>query len=210
MTEPDQRPSSNRKVRLREAAAVAELVTRDMQERFAAEVPQYGLYTYHLDKALPGRHTRTLYNDLTRQDAGILAQARTNHCHPNSYRARIGIQEHQGCQCGEAAKTVKHVMLTCPQWITRRQTLREEAGSRWGDVSFLLGGWSDRCVTGTNRTIDGPKDKWKPPMSTVRASIQFLKSTGRMQARVEGQLLDGEALVVESSLLTQSPAEQSS
>jgi len=51
--------------------------------------------------------------------------------------------------------------------------LREAAGDRWGDASYLLGGWSGRKDARTGKLVDGPRESWKPDLKVVRASIRF-------------------------------------
>ena len=127
-----------------------------------ADVPrtpsEWGGYTYSIDKALPGRHTLRLYGALTREDAGILAQARTGHTHLREYLARTHQIESALCECGRGVESVKHVLLQCSLWTSQRDRLREAAGDRWGDVSFLLGGKSRKTNPQSGEPIDG--DKW--------------------------------------------------
>lgn len=138
-----------------------------------------GKYTRDLDRALPGRHTRTLYDQLTRPKATILSQMRTGKCKLKSYLYAIQAEDSDLCECGQK-ETVKHVLLDCRQWGVERQELKAavEDKSRWGDVPYLLGGWSGRKDT-RGRYIDGEASKWKPNMRTVRATIDFAEKTGR-------------------------------
>jgi len=53
---------------------------------------------------------------------------------------------------------------------------------RWGDLSYLLGGWSGRTNPSNGTLLDGLKEKWAANMRVVKASIEFLKQTNRMQA----------------------------
>lgn len=46
-----------------------------------------------------------------------------------------------------------------------------KAGPRWGDMSFLLGGWNGWEDRQTGKPIDGPKEKWKPNLAIVKAAI---------------------------------------
>lgn len=80
-------------------------------------------------------------------------------------------------------ESVKHVILHCPTWASQRQQLKEVAGDRWGDVSFLLGGKSRKVDTKTGKPVDG--DGWRPNLVVVRATIAFLKSTGRFAAHAQ-------------------------
>jgi hypothetical protein len=73
---------------------------------------------------------------------------------------------------------VTHVLLYCRMWDNRRTQLRESAGERWGDVSFLLGGKSNRKERKTGKVIDDTPKKWRPDLEIVRETIRFLKHTG--------------------------------
>jgi hypothetical protein len=48
-----------------------------------------GGYSKRLDKALPGKHTRTLYDALKRRESDILVQLRTGMARVNRYLHRI-------------------------------------------------------------------------------------------------------------------------
>ena len=145
-----------------------------------------GRYTYKLDAALPGKHVLKLYGMLSREEASILAQARTGHARVNAYLARIKAVEDSKCECGAGAETVGHVLLWCERWNHLRDGFKERAGQRWGDISYLLGGRSSRRHPTTRRFIDEP-EKWRPDCKMVWETVQFLKATGRFQARPPGE-----------------------
>jgi len=67
-----------------------------------------------------------------------------------------------------------------PRWETKREPLRKAAGTRWGDVPYLLGG---RCVqvTPNGQPLDGPADSWAPDIEIVKKTIKFTLSTGRLR-----------------------------
>lgn len=77
---------------------------------------------------------------LSREEASILAQARTGHARLDSYLARIKIIEDAKCSCGDGDETVSHALLWCKRWSHLRERLIEKAGQRRGDISYLLGG----------------------------------------------------------------------
>jgi len=132
-----------------------------------------GRFTRLLDKALPGRHVRLLYDSLTRHEAATLSQLRTSRCRLNSYLFRINIAPSASCACGEE-ETVQHFIFTCPLWASARALLRTAIEpTRWGDLPYLLGGW-------TNATLDGEKGFWTPNMTAVRATIAFAIETTRL------------------------------
>ena len=183
MTSIGKKPTSDLGRLVREHCAVSKLLRKAVEADKPEATPTWGRYTYAIDSALPGKHTLRLYGPLSREDAGILAQARTGHTHLNEYRARIKQADSALCDCNGGVESVKHVILQCPTWTIARQRLREAAGDRWGDVSFLLGGKSRKSDPMTGMPIDG--DKWKPDMNVVRETITFLKSTGRFSAQMQ-------------------------
>jgi hypothetical protein len=69
---------------------------------------------------------------------------------------------------------VLHVLLRCERYTEARKTLREAASDRWGDASYLLGGWRGFKDVMTGKFGDGPRESWKPNLKVVEASIRFL------------------------------------
>ena len=136
-----------------------------------------GKFLQRVDKALPGKHTKKLYNSLNRADAAILAQLRTNISRLNTYLHRIKVAETDRCDCG-ALETVQHFLFLCPRWRQQRQGMKAAHGSRYCNISYALGGYSDHKENG--RIVDGEKDKWKPDWNAVKATIEFAKATGRL------------------------------
>jgi len=60
--------------------------------------------------------------------------------------------------------------------------MKEVAGRRWGDLSYLLGGYSMKRELRTGKPVDGPMEKWTPNLEMVKSTIQFLQQTTRMGA----------------------------
>lgn len=174
-------PNVDPKRRVREQLEVYRLLQTAVKADIPTDTSRWGKYTYSLDSAAPGKHTLMLYGALTREDAGILAQARTGHTHLRDYLARTRQIASPICECGGGVESVKHVILHCPVWASQRQQLKEVAGDRWSDVSFLLGGKSRRRDLRTGKPVDG--DGWRPNLAVLRATIAFLKSTGRFAAQ---------------------------
>jgi ribonuclease HI len=137
-------------------------------------------YTWKLDKAWSGKHTLRLYGALSSDEASILVQARTEHCGLNACLFRKKLADSPACGCGRGNETVLHVLLRCDLYAEARKALREAAGDRWGDASYLLGGWSGRKDARTGKLVDGPRESWKPDLRVVKASIRFLYQTGRL------------------------------
>lgn len=133
-----------------------------------------------LDNAVPGMHTKTLYDHLTRPKAATLAQMRTGGCGLGAYLHKSGPETSDLCEECEQKETVKYVLLDCKKWRMERQKLREtmKGKSRWGDLPYLLGGCSGRKDP-AGRWIDGEATTWKPELAVVRATIDFAMRIGR-------------------------------
>jgi ribonuclease HI len=137
-------------------------------------------FSKHTDQALPGKHTKALYNTINKNDASILAQLRTGKCRLNHYLYRINAVESDICECGRHAETVKHFLFQCPRWEEKRNKMRSTFPHRFGDLSFWIGGWSNQQDQ-NGRYIDGPKSRWKPNLLAVKLTIEFTKETKRLE-----------------------------
>ena len=133
-----------------------------------------GKYSRDVDSALPGKHTKEIYDTLSKKEAGILAQLRTGMARLNGYLHRIGVSDTEQCDCGAAKETVKHFLFRCARWDHLRARLLQQLGTRIGDISFCLGGRSQ------NLELD--PSPWKPNMNAVRATIRYAMDTGRLLA----------------------------
>jgi hypothetical protein len=47
---------------------------------------------------------------------------------------------------------------------------------------LLLGGWGTKKDS-KGQLVDGPRDKWKPDLKVVKATIRFFEQTGRLTYR---------------------------
>lgn len=168
--------------RVRELSGVLRLVKAERVKRLHTNEDDVRAkyYTWKMDKAWSGKHTLRLYGALTSDEASILVQARTEHCGLNACLFRKKLADSPACECGRGDETVLHVLLHCDRYAEARNVLREAAGDRWGDASYLLGGWSGRKDARTGKLLDGPRESWKPDLRVVRASIRFLYQTGRL------------------------------
>lgn len=139
-----------------------------------------GRYTKQVDQALPGIHTRKVYDNLNRDEAQILVQLRTGENRLNKALHGIKAVDSDSCERCHRPETVRQFLVECPRWAAQQQQQQhlQATTDRWVDVSFLLGGW-------TNEWIDGPLGKRKPNMAAVRATISFAKATGRLDAKRE-------------------------
>lgn len=127
-----------------------------------------GKFSKKIGAALPGSHTREIYEEWSWRERSALAQLRTDMAKLNSYLHRIKAVNSEQCACGHARETVEHFLFECPQWDEQRKELRASTSTGWNDLSLRLGGKS---------ASDGAK--WKPHMGAVRATIRFTLATGR-------------------------------
>ncbi|KAJ6439086.1 reverse transcriptase [Purpureocillium lavendulum] len=128
-----------------------------------------GKYSKRIDKALPGSHTRALYNSLNRKESDVLAQLRTGMVRLNSYLLKIGAAESALCDCGQATETAEHFLFRCKKWAEQREILFTCSRTKIGNLSFFLGG-----------KAASDDDKWEPDLRAVRATIRFAIATKRL------------------------------
>ncbi|KAI3001542.1 hypothetical protein CBS147482_6867 [Aspergillus niger] len=128
-----------------------------------------GRHVKRVDAALPGKHTRQLYDGLSWKEATVLAQLRTGMARLNGYLYRINVAQTDQCACGQARETVEHFLFRCRKWTTQRIALLQRTRTQRGNLSLCLGGKS-------------PSDdqQWTPNLEAVRASIRFAIATGRL------------------------------
>ncbi|KAL6411757.1 Endonuclease/exonuclease/phosphatase [Ilyonectria robusta] len=87
------------------------------QQRQCGRLPEgVGQYSKRIDKALPGKHTRALYDSLKRKESDVIAQLRTGMIRLNIYLHRIGVAESDICKYGQAAEMVKHFLFRYKKW----------------------------------------------------------------------------------------------
>jgi hypothetical protein len=89
------------------------------------------------------------------------------------------------CRGGIDDGTVRHILCVCPLWTVQRRTLQAIAGDRCGDVSYLSGGWGKRKDPDSGKLLDGERDNWKPDLTVVKTTIQYLQETGRLTYQPE-------------------------
>lgn len=100
-----------------------------------------GRYTRLLDRALPARHVKGIYDPLKRGEAQIIAQLRTGKSRLNDYLYKINAADSDQCPRCQRRETVRHFLVECRRWISEREQHLRHATRRWKDVSYLLGGW---------------------------------------------------------------------
>jgi hypothetical protein len=150
-------------------------INKEKAERTTRTLPdEVGKYSREMDTALPGKHTRTLYDGLKRREASVLAQLRTGMARLNGYLHRIGAAESDQCACGQATETVKHFLFRCTRWDAYRTQMLAQTDTRRGNLSFYLGG-----------KAPSDPEKWTPNIDAVRATIKFAIATRRLDMEVE-------------------------
>ena len=102
-----------------------------------------------------------------------MCQLRSGMDRLNKYLARTNAIESEEWTCGKGTESVDHFLFRCPLWGSLRGEIRRLAGRRWGNTSYLLGGW-----LGENK--DGPLKDWKPTIEMVTATINFAIATKRV------------------------------
>ena len=164
-TGPDTQPQTQRpgmKSTMLNAARAKRGTTRCLPEKV-------GSHSKRVDTALPGKHTRQLYDKLSWNEANVLAQLRTGMARLNSYLHRINAAPSDQCVCGHARETVDHFLFRCTKWTTFRTEMLQATVTHRSNISFYLGG--------KTRTDD---KSWTPDMKAVRATIRFALATGRL------------------------------
>jgi ribonuclease HI len=137
-----------------------------------------GKFTRKIDAALHLGKSAELYQQMNSAEAAILTQLRTGKTFLKEYLHKIKASETAACDCG-LTESIAHFLFSCSRWVRQRAKLRRQHGERFGDLSYALGGYSNRQEGGEN--IDGPIERWKPDIDVVRATIEFAKDTGRLQ-----------------------------
>jgi hypothetical protein len=89
-------------------------IARSQQDTSNGGLPEkVGKHVKRVDAALPGKHTRQLYDRLPWKEASVLAQLRTGMARLNRYLYRINIAQTDQCECGQARETVEHFLFRC-------------------------------------------------------------------------------------------------
>ena len=128
-----------------------------------------GKHSKKVDAALPGDHTVLLYDERPWKERNALAQLRTGMSALKNYLYQIKQSASDQCDCDAERETVAHFLFRCNKWTMHRKEMLQCTETHRGNTSFYLGGKSP---------MDGAK--WKPNMAAVRATIRFVKATGRL------------------------------
>ena len=132
--------------------------------------PRIGKAIKELDYALPGPHTKMIYDGLSKEDAKIIAQLRTGDAKLNMFLTRIKAVKSATCACDAAPESIRHFLFSYPRWIGQRRELYTKYPGKEGNVRFFLG-------------AKGPQDNhtWKPNVGAVRATVCYVKATKRFE-----------------------------
>jgi endonuclease/exonuclease/phosphatase family metal-dependent hydrolase/ribonuclease HI len=168
-TEPGRRPQGQR--RQAKSTIINNAITKEEIRTLPDGV---GKYSKEMDTALPGKHTRILYDGLKRKEASVLAQLRTGMSRLNGYLHRIGAVESDQCECGQALETIRHFLFRYTRWDAYRTQMLAQTDTRRGNLSFYLGG-----------KAPSDPETWTPNTDAVRATIKFAIATGRLDIEVE-------------------------
>ena len=128
-----------------------------------------GKHSKRVDAALPGVHTRQLYEDRPWIERNVLAQMRTDMTRLNNSLYRIKSAPSRQYACGHEPETVAHFLFRCAIWEKHRGKMHRFS-ENGGNISFFLGGKS---------LSDGPD--WQPNLKAVQTTIRFALATGRLE-----------------------------
>lgn len=82
---------------------------------------------------------------------------------------------------GQGKEETRHFLFQCRQYQHLWGDMINRAKSRYGDLSYMIGGRSSRRFPeGPN--LDGPVEKWKPNMAAVKTIIKYALSKGGLGA----------------------------
>lgn len=136
-----------------------------------------GKHAKRVDAALPGKHTRLLYDHLSWKEASVLAQLRTGMARLNGYLYRINAADTDQCACGQAKEAVEHFLFRCRKWTAHRTELLQFTNTHRGNLSFYLGGKSpsddQKCNT-IRHSHRPPRGHLTPPTNINRPVLSNL------------------------------------
>ncbi|KAK1461393.1 hypothetical protein CTAM01_17121 [Colletotrichum tamarilloi] len=176
------RPSKTPQKRPARAYSTAlRIALQSVRQKYGALPDNVGAFSKKIDIALPGRHTRELYDELSWKEASILAQLRTGMARLNWYLRQIGATASAHCACGHAAESVEHFLFRCTRWTAQRTQMLQQTETQRGNLSYFLGG----------KSASDPDD-WSPNVDVVKETIKFAMSTERLDAQISQRQNDHE------------------
>ena len=131
-----------------------------------------GRYLKKMDGGLPNRRALRLYGPLTRHEAYLFTQLRSDHSWLLTYGKKRKFVDHDKCACG-AVETVVHVLVDCPLLRELRWELRRKVGDAFGSIATLLGG----------RNGQGQVNKGSSDRDIVKAVLEFADASQRFKSR---------------------------
>jgi hypothetical protein len=145
------------------------------------ELIDSGRLKQDLNSALPGKHTKAIYHQLTTNGAAVLCQLqlRTSSSWLNSYLVTIGAKELITCQCDMSSKETMTLPFECPLWEEQRRELRGRENERWKDLIYFLGARTERR-TSDGQLLDGEASYWTPNTKAVKRTVRFTLATERL------------------------------
>jgi hypothetical protein len=166
-----------------------------------------GKFTRKIDTALHLGKSVKLYQQLNSIEAAVLTQLQMGKNFLKEYLYKIKASETAMCDC-RSTESIAHFLFLCSRWTHQRIKMKQQHGRRFRDLSYALRGYSSKQEGGKN--IDGPIEHWKPDIKVVRATIQFVKSTERLQAKnqeanTEVDLIEREQLRIPSPTIYSPP-----
>lgn len=148
-----------------------------MTESFRAA--KGGESTRKIGQALAQFHTKKLYDRLNYKEASVIAQLRTSKANLNEPLHKTKLIQSPACKCAAERETIKHFLLKCPRWIDLRAELQNSLGGRFGDLAYMLGGWSGTKQP-DGKYKDGLPERWRADTRAVKATAAFALATGRL------------------------------
>ena len=101
-----------------------------------------------LDYALPGPHTKIIYDNLSKDDAAIITQLRTGNARLNLFLAKIKATDSAIYACEAAPESIRHFLFSCRRWTRQRREMDTKCPGKEGNIRFFL--WRQR----TSRRCD--------------------------------------------------------
>ena len=122
------------------AAKTSVILRARLQLKCKRALPnEVGKAISELDTALPGKHTKAIYDALNKRDAKILIQLRTECARINQYLARIKAIDSFLCPCGAAPESLRHFLFSCSRWVSQRRELYKKWPGKEGNLGFFVG-----------------------------------------------------------------------
>lgn len=91
------------------------------------------------DHHMPSKKSLSLFQSLSKADASMLIQLRTEHVPLNEHLCRIKQADTPTCpHCHDRSETMQHFLIECPRYARARQKLQEKVGRKSRNIPYLL------------------------------------------------------------------------